>query len=112
MATAPETDVSQLSFEAALARLEEVQGEDWVRDDTLERVRGAYGYRLRRFNARQDGDGDHYEERTDAYRRLMYELFDAQRETLIELRNSGEISDEVRRRLERELDLEESRLEG
>jgi hypothetical protein len=40
----------------------------------------------------------------------MYELFDAQREELLSLRNAGEISDEVRRRVERDLDLEESRL--
>jgi hypothetical protein len=69
-----------------------------------------YEYRRRRFTARSDGDGDAYEERTDQYLRLMYELYDAQREALIELRNSLEISDEVRRRIERELDLEESRL--
>jgi hypothetical protein len=69
-----------------------------------------YDYRRRRFSARGDGDGDRYEEQTDAFRRLMYELFDAQREELIGLRNSLEISDEVRRRVERDLDLEESRL--
>ena len=40
----------------------------------------------------------------------MYEVFDAQREELVAMRNSGDISDEVRRRMERELDLEESRL--
>ena len=40
----------------------------------------------------------------------MYELFDAQREALLQLRNVGEISDEVRRRVERDLDLEESRV--
>ena len=56
-------------------------------------------------------DGDEaYEERTDQYLRLMNELFDAQRQELISLRNSLEISDEVRRRIERDLDLEESRL--
>jgi CPA1 family monovalent cation:H+ antiporter len=98
--------------EAALSRLEEVAPEDWVRDDTAERVRGVYDYRLRRFGAQADGDGAHYEERSDAYRRLMYELFDAQRDALISLRNEGAISDEVRRRLERELDLEESRLDA
>ena len=70
-----------------------------------------YEYRRRRFTARVDADGDEsYEERTDQYRRLMYELFNAQRDELIELRNSQEISDEVRRRIERDLDLEESRL--
>jgi CPA1 family monovalent cation:H+ antiporter len=42
----------------------------------------------------------------------MYDLFDAQREELIALRNRGDISDEVRRKIERDLDLEESRLEN
>jgi monovalent cation/hydrogen antiporter len=96
--------------EAALARLDEVAGEDWVRDDTVDRVRGMFDYRRRRFAARENGDGDGYEERTGAYQRLMHELFEAQREKLIGMRNSGDISDEVRRRVERELDLEESRL--
>jgi monovalent cation/hydrogen antiporter len=96
--------------EAAISRVEALAGADWVRDDTLERVRGLYDYRRRRFGAIGDGDGAEYEERTTAYIRLMYELFDAQREELIGLRNRGEISDEVRRRVERDLDLEESRL--
>jgi CPA1 family monovalent cation:H+ antiporter len=96
--------------EAAITRTEELDGEEWVRPDTLERVRGLYDYRRRRFGALEGGDGDEYEERTGSYVRLMYELFDAQREALIALRNGGEISDEVRRRVERELDLEESRL--
>jgi Na+/H+ antiporter len=96
--------------EAAIARTEELDGQEWVRGDTLERVRGLYDYRRRRFGAIGDGDGAEYEERTGAYIRLMYELFDAQRDALVGLRNSGEISDEVRRRVERELDLEESRL--
>ena len=96
--------------EAALIRLEELGSEEWVREDTLGRVRGMYEYRRQRFSARSDGDGDTYEERTDAYRRLMYELYHAQREQLIEMRNALEISDEVRRRIERDLDLEESRL--
>ena len=85
--------------------------EEWVREDTVGRVRGMYEYRRRRFTARVDGDGDEaYEERTDQYLRLMNELFNAQRQELISLRNSLEISDEVRRRIERDLDLEESRL--
>jgi monovalent cation/hydrogen antiporter len=96
--------------EAAIERLEEVAAEEWARDDTIERVRGMYDYRRRRFGARTDGDGDAYEERTGAYTRLMYELFDAQREELLALRNGREISDEVRRKVERDLDLEESRL--
>jgi Na+/H+ antiporter len=96
--------------EAAMARVDELVAEEWVRDETADRVRALLDYRRRRFVAVFDGDGDEYEERTSQYIRLMYEVFDAQREELISLRNSGDISDEVRRRMERELDLEESRL--
>jgi monovalent cation/hydrogen antiporter len=96
---------------AALERLDELGGEDWVLDDTLERVRGMYGYRQRRFAALEDGDNMEYEERSSAYMRLMFDLLDAQREALISMRNGMEISDEVRRKVERDLDLEESRLQ-
>jgi monovalent cation/hydrogen antiporter len=41
----------------------------------------------------------------------LRELLRAQCRTLIRLRNEGQISDEVMHRIERELDLEESRLE-
>ena len=45
------------------------------------------------------------------YQRIVHEVIDAQRDELVRLRNQGEISDDVRRRVERDLDLEESRLE-
>jgi monovalent cation/hydrogen antiporter len=98
--------------EAAIVRLDEVGQEDWTRDDTIERVRRMYDYRRRRFDALGDGDADSepYEQRAGAYTRLMFELFDAQREELLGLRNRRQISDEVRRKVERDLDLEESRL--
>ena len=41
---------------------------------------------------------------------MMFEVIDAQRERIDEMRNSGEISDEVKRNVERDLDLEERRL--
>ena len=99
--------------EAALARLEELVPEEWVREDTAERVRGVYNYRRSRFAARFDSgeDGDGIEERSAAYQRLLNELLRAQRQTLIRLRNEGKIGDEVMHRIERDLDLEESRLE-
>jgi NhaP-type Na+/H+ or K+/H+ antiporter len=97
--------------DAALRRLDEVGREEWVRDDTLERTRRLLDYRRRRFAARlDDSDDDGYEERTAAYSRLLRELLSAERDELLTLRNRGEISDDVRRRIERELDHEESRL--
>jgi CPA1 family monovalent cation:H+ antiporter len=38
-------------------------------------------------------------------------LLAAEREALLKLRDEGRISDEVRRRVERDLDLEDARLE-
>jgi Na+/H+ antiporter len=96
--------------EAALARIEEVALEDWVREDTAERVRGLYNYRRSRFSVRFGGDEDGIEERSFAYQRLLRELLRAQRRTLLELRNEGVIGDEAMHRIERDLDLEESRL--
>jgi monovalent cation/hydrogen antiporter len=97
---------------AALERLDELSAEDWTRDETVERVRGMYEYRQRRFSARRDGDdSDGIEDRSIAYQRLARELFNAQRQAVVEMRNRGEISNDVMMRIERELDLEDSRLE-
>jgi hypothetical protein len=98
--------------QAALDRLEQLTGEEWVREDTVERVRGAYQYRQRRFAARfEDGDDGEYEQRSVAYQRLVREVLEAQRAEIITMRNRGLINDEVMHRIERDLDLEDSRLE-
>ena len=97
---------------AAIARLEELTDEPWVRDDTAQRMRGLYEYRQRRFSARQDGDDDgELERRSAAFQRLRRELLNAERQALVDLRNAGRISDEVLRVVERDLDLEDTRLE-
>jgi monovalent cation/hydrogen antiporter len=98
---------------AALDRVEALEDEEWTRDETIERVRALYEFRRRRFKAQAgklDG-ADGIEERSIAYQRLMHEIYAAQREALVELRNGRRISVDVMRRVERELDLEESRLE-
>jgi monovalent cation/hydrogen antiporter len=96
--------------EAALERLDELVDEDWVREDTAERIRGLYGYRRDRFASRFEGDPEGVEERSAAYQHLMVELLGAQRLRLITMRDQGSIGDEVMHRIERDLDLEESRL--
>jgi monovalent cation/hydrogen antiporter len=97
---------------AALARLEELAGEEWVREDTAERVRGAYRFRTDRFRARlDDGDDGAIESRSQDYQRLRRELLDAERQALIELRRAGAISNDVWLRVGRDLDLEDQRLD-
>jgi Na+/H+ antiporter len=98
--------------DAALARLEELAGEEWTRDDTVERLRGLYQFRRRRIKTRAGiVEDDDSQDRSLAYQRLVRELLEAQRRAIIRLRNQGVISDGVMHRLERELDLEDSRLE-
>jgi CPA1 family monovalent cation:H+ antiporter len=107
-----ELEARLAAADAALARLGELRDADWTRDDTVERIRGQYDYRQRRFAARRDGgDVDGFEQRSEAYQRLLRELIDAQRAALVRLRKAGTISDDVMRRIQRELDLEENRLE-
>jgi Na+/H+ antiporter len=100
--------------QAALDRIDELLEEEWVREDTAERVRRVYEYRLRRFESRftdPDGDGIAYDERSVAYQRLVRELLDAQRRSLQESRTLGRIDDDVMRRIEQDLDVEDLRLE-
>jgi CPA1 family monovalent cation:H+ antiporter len=98
--------------EAALARIDELIEEEWVRDETAERLRGLYRFRRTRFSERYHGDGDGtIEERSASYQQLMHELIDAERQAVVELRRAGAIGDDAMRTVHRELDLEEARLD-
>ncbi|WP_321167714.1 cation:proton antiporter [Baekduia soli] len=63
---------------AALSRLDELAGEEWVRDGTADRMRGVYEFRIRRFESRldEDDDGD-IEEGSQAYQRLRRKVLEA-----------------------------------
>jgi monovalent cation/hydrogen antiporter len=108
-----ETRARLVIARAAIERVNELEAEEWTREGTIERVRRLYEFRQRRFKIRagkiEDEDG--LEESSLAYQRLMHEIYATQRRELVRLRNNREISSEVMRRVERELDLEESRLE-
>lgn len=73
---------------------------------------GLYNYRKHRLAARAGKvEDDGYEDRSLAYQSLVREVLEAQRTELNRLRSDGTISADVMRRLERELDLEDQRLE-
>src|SRR5262245_30546602 len=100
------------AVDAGLARLEELVDEDWVRDDTVERMRGLYNFRRTRFGSRLDGSDDGgVEARSQDFQRLRHELLEAERSAVVALRNEGRISEDVMQRVTRDLDLEESRLD-
>jgi CPA1 family monovalent cation:H+ antiporter len=101
------------AVDAALARISELGDEEWTRDETAERMRLAYEYRRRRLASRAGDpvDGEDYEHRARKYQKMIRAVLDAQRDELTRLRDQGAISYEVMHRLERELDLEDERLE-
>jgi Na+/H+ antiporter len=101
-----------IATKAAIARIDSLAGEDWTRDDSVERMRAFYEYRKRRFAAQAGKIEDEgYEDRSIAYQQMLQLVLGAQREALLLLRNEGELSNEGMNRLLRELDLEEERLE-
>jgi monovalent cation/hydrogen antiporter len=97
---------------AALRRLDQLAEEDWPREASLERARRLYDYRVRRFKTLAGAipDEDGIEEGSQLYRRMMAEVFAAQRDELLRLRDERAISSDVMRRVQRDLDLEEARL--
>ncbi|HET9288858.1 MAG TPA: Na+/H+ antiporter [Gaiella sp.] len=112
-AESEEAHARVMAAEAALHRLDELVAEGRVLDDSAQRLRGQYRFRIDRFSARSDPDGDgKIERRSIKYQRVRRELLEAERDAVVGLRNAGEISDEVMRRIEGDLDLEVSRLDS
>jgi len=96
--------------EAALARLNELA--DRADPTALERLRGEYEDRIRQLEVCDpDPDSTKAHLYTDAYHKLLSEALAVERRTVIQLRNEQIINDAVLRRIQRDLDLAEGRLE-
>jgi CPA1 family monovalent cation:H+ antiporter len=107
-----EAQARAAAAQAALKRLDELAGEDWVREDTRDRMRSFYEFRKRRYEAQLDeGDDGEIERGSLAYQQLRRKILEAERAEMIRLRNRGAITDDTMRKIERDLDLEDARLE-
>ncbi len=103
-----EREARRIVAEAALAHLEEVKGRDSADvaeyyDDLAQH----YRHRLATLRETNGGKGDSAD--LDRYTEISREMLQVERQTAVSLRNEGRINDEVLRRIERELDLSESR---
>lgn len=96
---------------AALSRLDEIAGDEHLDKDTEQRVRAVYEARLDRLEHRAE-HGDRHDGGPAVYERVRRELIAAERSAVHRMSADGEIDNDETRRLERDLDLEESRLEG
>jgi NhaP-type Na+/H+ or K+/H+ antiporter len=99
---------------AALERAEQTCEEAGVPPEAQESVREHYEERIRCYAAglRAGGATEEYREGSEAWRSWRRGLIAAEREAIVALRDRGEVSPEAMRRVERDLDLEESRLGG
>lgn len=97
--------------QSSLARLDQLEAEEWVQREQLDRLRKLYSVRSQRYSARYWGKREvELEERFEGMDRLRRELMLSEQNTLIELRDGGTIGDTAMRRVQRELDLEDVRL--
>jgi Na+/H+ antiporter len=96
---------------AALARLDDLADRESASDEAVAQARAQYDLRLKRSEAAL-ASGRHPSEETKGYRQLRSELIAAERAALADARRRGRVPDPVIREIERELDLEETRLRG
>jgi len=102
-----------VAAKAGASRLEELAVEEWVADEMADDMRAHYQERKRRYASRYRGSNDDgVETQASSQLRLQRELLVAERQAIIRLRDNGVINDEVLRRVERDLDLEEQGLRG
>ena len=99
-------------LEAALAQLQnrdrtkDLPGSAGLYDDLAKH----YAQRLASISNQRDEPNKSSRELRGSYLDLSRELLETERQTAIQLRDEGRISDEVLHRLEHELDLSETRL--
>jgi NhaP-type Na+/H+ or K+/H+ antiporter len=97
--------------EAALARIEEMGSSSQAKPENVERLRSEYADRIRQLSK----DTSHEESVRRLFSRdfeeLAREALETERDTVITLRNDEAIDDEVLRRIQRDIDLAEARLQ-
>jgi CPA1 family monovalent cation:H+ antiporter len=100
-----------LTTEAALSRLEELRAQWPGHIELIDQLRDRYAHRVRHDEQHHE-NGDAAEQELLEHGLIRREVIDAERQAAIGLHERGVITDEVLRRIERDLDLEELRMEA
>ena len=97
--------------QAALARLNEIAEREPAKADALQRLRVEYEDHIRQVEGAEPGSaGTPLRLFSSEFERLSHEALQQERRTILQLRNEDAISDEVLRRIQRDIDLAEARL--
>jgi len=98
--------------QAALTRLNEIAHRDPAKDEVLQRLRVEYEDHIRQVEgAEPEIAGTPLRLFSSEYERLSHEALQIERVTILKLRNQDVINDEVLRRIQRDIDLAEARLQ-
>ena len=97
--------------EAALARLEEIESSKQAKPKTVERLRAEYEDRIRQLRSEVPDDESVSRLFSADFEELAREMLQTERDTVIELRNEEAINDQALRRIQRDIDLAEARLQ-
>lgn len=106
-----ETEARLKTAHAAIARIESMAAEEDLPEGVADRLRTQYEERIRRYTARLSPPEEDGLDHLDAvYEQAQREAFLAERLEVIRLWKEGELTSQMFHRIERELDLAESRL--
>ena len=108
-----EAHVRRAAAEAAVAEIERLAVKWPDHLPLIETLRSQYGHRAEHLgDLHSEVPENETEKELLEHREIRRAVIDAERETIIRLRDSGAISDETFRAVERDLDLEELRMEA
>ena len=108
-----ESHARQAAAEAAVERIEQLAAQWPDHLPLIDTLRAQYSHRVSHIDQNQgEVATDEAEQELLEHRQIRAAVIEAEREALIRLRETGGLSDDVYRRVERDLDLEELRMEA
>jgi CPA1 family monovalent cation:H+ antiporter len=98
--------------EAAMARLEEMRSASHIRPEIVEHLRAEYGDRIRQLRNEPSHDEQSVTRLFSRdFEELAREALETERQTVIQLRNEEQLDNQAFRRIQRDIDLAEARLQ-
>jgi NhaP-type Na+/H+ or K+/H+ antiporter len=97
--------------EAAMARLEEMRSSSHIRPETVEHLRTEYADRIRQLRNESTYEEGGPRLFSPDFEELAREVLQTERETVVQLRNEEQLDNQAFRRIQRDIDLAEARLQ-
>ena len=107
-----ESHARQELIEEALRRIDDLEKKWPDHKPLIDQLRASYQHRAEHEEQLHEAPGNEAEQELVEHRQIRSDVIDAQRDALAAMRDRGAIDDDVLRSIERELDLEEIRMEA